>query len=69
MIIETKYDIGQEVWLFVGENPVCGKVTTITTETEEEETRNYYDVKVGDYWVGLIEWGVFPTKEELLKSL
>lgn len=51
MTIETKYNIGDEVWVKVQGNPTALKV--------ENDDMN----------VALDEKYLFPTKEELLKSL
>lgn len=68
MTIETKYNIGDEVWAVV-ENKVCKyPILNITVKKgmlpETIETL---------YYIGLCEWRyeqeLFPTKEELLKSL
>lgn len=66
MKIETKYDIGQEVWCLIKGEPY--KVEVICIKFAYGQI--YYDllfdyVKVFE----LAEYALFPTKEELLKSL
>lgn len=70
MTIETKHNIGDEVWCldFFG-NPQKGEITAISTfhnyKCEERNYISYYIYPVGNE----IEQKVFSTKEELLKSL
>ena len=70
MKIETKYDIGQEVWAYwIGQPQKC-IIVSITS-------RVYKIGKVLDYTVenpngtqfDRLESDLYPTKEELLKSL
>ena len=66
MTIETKYNIGDEVWAIV-ENKVCKyPILNITVKMLNKV------IKVM-YYIGNCEWRyeyeLFPTKEELLKSL
>lgn len=71
MIIETKYNIGDDVWCanFLGE-PFQLKIYGITIKILGDKT-------LISYYVGLTEVSctlkkeslLFPTKEELLKSL
>lgn len=66
MIIETKYNIGEEVWTIV-ENKVC-KYPILNISVKKPN-----QVIEVMYYIGNYEWRyeheVFPTKEELLKSL
>lgn len=77
MTIETKYNIGQWVWVIV-ENEVqklriqeC-KVSTARATRSEDGQFQIIEYRVV-YYVGDGEWAseskCFPTKEELLKSL
>ena len=82
MKIETKYDIGQEVWLMyqnhVASAPIRG-YQIIAGEGEyfgeflngNQITRINYLVRTDDNKIRVItsEDECFPTKEELLKSL
>lgn len=66
MKIETKYNIGDEVWTIV-ENKVCKyPILSITVKMPNKAIEVMY-------YIGNCEWRyeyeVFPTKEELLKSL
>lgn len=70
MTIETKYNIGDEVWtLDFFNQPHNGEITAISTFYNQKcEERNYISYFV--YPLGSrTEQEVFPTKEELLKSL
>ena len=70
MKIETKYNIGDEVWYILGTNAHKGKVLGITfTKIDEMLTGYYYNVSCGVSHASLYEKHLFPTKEELLKSL
>lgn len=90
MTIETKYNIGQEVWIIFCDNGVAGimecrvkgievktcggrkhdiryRLTNITTtELSEIEDIIYNEYEIPTAYR---EDFVFPTKEELLKSL
>lgn len=62
MKIETKYDIGQEVWVMTMGKPYCAKITAIHID----KNGLLYNIK---YLLAKKEEELFPTKEELLKSL
>ena len=71
MIIETKYDIGDEVWVDLFSRPTKMEVKSIEFKKDEyraclwyfvvnpNDRQEYYDAS---------ECELFPTKEELLKS-
>ena len=66
MIIETKYNIGDEVWFLVSSGPVCGTIESITA------TRYGLIAELSSEEFIYITWPLdelFPTKEELLKPL
>lgn len=71
MTIKTKFDIGQEVWGFNGV-PVKFTIKRIFIRVHKVS-----GIKISYEWDGanddriyrLPEYMVFPTKEELLKSL
>lgn len=71
MTIETKYNVGDEVWVMCDSKPTKGKAKWIDIHIgrlgEEQIIEIRYQVLSYDtpYSEGL----VFPTKEELLKSL
>ena len=70
MTIETKYNIGDEVWcLDFFNKPHKGKILSINTfnvyKWKEHDYISYYIHPIGSR----IECELFPTKEELLKIL
>lgn len=75
MKIETKYNIGQKVWYISGYKAVCRNICGVSVSTLSNEY--CYDVVV--YYrlrrdgmskeEQVEEKFIFPTKEELLKSL
>lgn len=67
MKIETKYDIGQEVWLRKGNLVIKGRITDIFLFKQEGKIVTGYGIN--DYDHALIESALYPTKEDLLKSL
>lgn len=67
MNINTKYDIGQEVWFRKGHLVVEGCITDIFLFKQEGKIVIGYGIN--DYSHALTESVLFPTKEELLKSL
>lgn len=83
MKIETKYDIGQEVWLIEQNKCVSGKVLGFQYSygkgyrygellTNNDSVRIIYAIeslKIPFKIVDVKEERLFPTKEELLKSL
>ena len=62
MTIETKYNIGQRVWGAAHEEVWSGVITDIITY-------HSFGRNVIEYKVFVKESDLFPTKEELLKSL
>ena len=70
MKIETKYDIGQEVWVCIGGKPKKRKVGRIETNTIGNFQRLAYYINNEVHKPTIFhEHQLFPTKEELLKSL
>ena len=81
MKIETKYDIGQEVWFMWENKPTSQKIAAIEVYVGEKVLPSYYvepyeidPIKVVNsdiipYNRRFHESLLFPTKEELLKSL
>lgn len=71
MIIETKYNVWDEVWVAVQGAPTKGKVRGVNVRIGRMGDKLYgrisYDVL--SYELPYVEEAVFPTKEELLKSL
>ena len=71
MTIETKYNIGDEVW-FIWENMVqSAKIDSICSITVDPEKSVIYQLDMTWNKAPLLfkEIALFPTKEELLKSL
>lgn len=69
MKIETKYNIGDEVWFLGYHN--CkrkGVVFHIYVTVENGQINTFYCVN-NKWQMGYSESSLFPTKEELLKSL
>lgn len=68
MKIETKYNIGDEVWCMQNNRCICAKVESIRIMTHNFTSR----IEI-EYFIEAREWieemGLFPTKEELIKSL
>lgn len=70
MKIETKYDIGQDVWYILGGEARQGIILGITfNKVGHTLIGYYYNVQVGVSHGSFNEPDLFPTKEELLKSL
>ena len=73
MTIETKYNIGDKVW-FIDDNKVkSATIITIGVFVERDMNSQYVSNSVQynlyDFPYPYIENQLFPTKEELLKSL
>ena len=72
MKIETKYDIGQEVWVMDNNQVYQGVITNITVSVCDE-VKTTYTVRVknmsGSWTIDRNEERLFNLKEELLKSL
>ena len=71
MKIETKYDIGHEVWCLLDHSLAQGKISKISIDVDGHG--EYIDVSYFVKSVMVNGWicekYIFPTKEELLKSL
>jgi hypothetical protein len=71
MTIETKYNIGDEVWVIEDDKPKCKKIKEIDIQIGDYFSKSN-EVEI-DYTFGIYcirdEKQCFPTKEELLKSL
>lgn len=66
MTIETKYNIGDEVWFTTyNKRPVSAKITAIKIVGSKLRLIEYLFLDYAER----LESCVFPTKEELLKSL
>ena len=70
MTIETKYNIGDEVWFMNEGEPTSEKIVRIDVEQYEQKQFVEYTVVLSDVILtSFYEQEVFPTKEELIKSL
>lgn len=77
MIIETKYNIGDEVWAIVENRAQYLRIEGVTVRTlggTFDESGKLISYRIGiKYYLGNGEWvndvDCFPTKEELIKSL
>lgn len=66
MTIETKYNIGDEVWAMRCGLPSVFEICKVIIIHDYKETIIQYKVRGRNYF---LEPMLFPTKEELLKSL
>lgn len=74
MIIETKYDIGDEVWLMYENKAITAQVIEMSVEIRENIMRDvsancYCKIKSPHFTREIHESRIYPTKGELLKSL
>ena len=64
MTIETKYNIGDEVWFYASSAPICGTIESITV-TRYGLIAELSSEELVDMIMPLDK--LFPTKEDLLK--
>lgn len=69
MTIETKYNIGDEVWFAEEGDAICETILGIEVNVYKDKLFIEYLFANDSYPFGLNESDLFPTKEELLKSL
>ena len=73
MKIETKYNIGDEVWFKHNNSAKSSKIIKIEITVEISMDNTYIDentwYSLSNYHYCHTERTLFPTKEELLKSL
>ena len=74
MTIETKYNIGDEVWLMFENKAITAQVIAMDVEIREysmwnESANCICKIKCSHFTRDIHESRIFPTKEELLKSL
>ena len=70
MTIETKYNIGDEVWFMNDGEPTSERIVRIDVERYEQKQYVEYTVVLSDVILtSFYEQELFPTKEELLNSL
>ena len=68
MKIETKYNIGDEVWFLFDDKPLNGKIARISEYTIKVKVI-LKDGKEYLFSRDIKDFKLFPTKEELLNSL
>ena len=74
MTIETKYNIGDEVWLMHENMAITAEILEIDISVLNTKYRGlctdvFFKVKAPYFTREIYESHLFPTKEELLKSL
>ena len=70
MTIETKYNIGDEVWFNSLGHHIKGKVDEINISVLiDGSVQIIYSIDKSGYFFERPDYDLFPTKEELLKSL
>ncbi len=74
MTIETKYNIGDEVWLMYENRAITAQVVTMNVEISDHimgdvSANCYCKIKCPHFTREIHDSHLFPTKEELLKSL
>ncbi len=82
MEIKTKYNIGDEVYFIHGNKITHNKITRIDISIREERNKNViiprieYTIdlgfktgKISDTLTSRIEFDIYSTKEELIKSI
>lgn len=69
MTIETKYNIGDEVWFFAEGEPCNMEILAISVEKYKDNCFIRYMLSDNGFPFELYEQDLFPTKEELIKSL
>lgn len=69
MTIETKYNIGDEVWFRTLKFNKKAKVIGVTINLREDGVIIEYGLERKGYYYQRRESDLFPTKEELIKSL
>ena len=73
MIVEIKYNIGDKVWFMYNNSVKCEPIIKINALIEKDMNSTNIHITIlyhlYDYCTSYIESKLFPTKEELLKSL
>lgn len=69
MTIETKYNIGDKVWFMHNNSVNCETIIKIDVFIERDVIYNNIFYHIYNYCSPYIEQKLFPTKEDLLKSL
>lgn len=68
MTIETKYNIGDEVWLMYENKAITAQVIEMNFYSEVD-AKCFCKIKCPHFTREIHDSHLFPTKEELLKSL
>ena len=68
MAIETKYNIGDEVWFKTLKHIVKANIIGVTINLRQDGVIMEYGLERKGYYYQKRECDLFPTKEELLKS-
>jgi hypothetical protein len=69
MTIETKYNVGDEVWIRTLKFNVKARVIGVTINLREDGVIMEYGLERKGHYYQRRECDLFTTKEELLKSL
>ncbi len=77
MTIETKYNVGDEVWFVHSDSVVSDKISAIRVDSTEKSTTIHYTLKTARkingsadcFVIGRNESHLYPTKADLLNSL
>ena len=71
MTIETKYNIGDEVWFMENNRATTGIVVKLDVDIARtgDWYIEHYKVEANGFQFCKVGQNLFPTKEELLKSL
>lgn len=69
MAIETKFNVGDEVWYLCNNKVCCRKISSIVFRVSEFGASTTYYVPTPSESIALDEKLVFSSKEELIKSL
>ena len=69
MIIETKFDIGDDVWVMLNNRPFNNLISLVSpgTRIKEAAYRDSYRIEKSER--SFYDTDIFRTKEELLNSL
>jgi hypothetical protein len=69
MIIETKFDIGDDVWVMLNNRPFNNLISLVSPgiRIKEAAYRDSYRIEKSE--ISFYDTDIFRTKEELLNSL
>jgi hypothetical protein len=69
MDIKTAYEIGDRPWMIIDGNPQQVTVVGLNIICKQNEVRGVYVVRHGIAIMEVLKDSLYPTKEELLKTL